>query len=69
MQGVDGWDVDLPTVLEANYITNVFAKVVWVFCYIAVYGIRPLIVRPKPMGELLSCVLMRFIYCPGIITE
>jgi sphingolipid delta-4 desaturase len=47
--GVDGWDVDLPTEIEANVVTNFFAKVAWVFSYIAVYGIRPLIVRPKPM--------------------
>jgi sphingolipid delta-4 desaturase len=48
--GVDGWDVDLPTSLEANYVTNVLAKIMWVFSYIAVYGIRPLIIRPKAMG-------------------
>jgi len=51
VQGVDGWDVDLPTEIEANVITNFFAKVAWVFSYIAVYGLRPLIVRPKPQGE------------------
>ena len=51
MQGVDGWDVDLPTDVEANVITNFFAKVAWVFSYIAVYGLRTIIVRPKPQGE------------------
>lgn len=50
-QGVDGWDVDLPTDLEANVVSNFFAKIVWVFSYLAVYGLRPLIVRPKPMGK------------------
>jgi hypothetical protein len=49
-QGVDGWDVDLPTFLEANYITSTLAKVLWVFVYIAVYGLRPIIIRPKPIG-------------------
>lgn len=51
LQGVDGWDVDLPTMLEANYITSFVAKVLWVFVYIAVYGLRPVIIRPKPIGE------------------
>lgn len=53
LQGVDGWDVDLPTALEANYITNILAKTLWVFSYIAVYGIRPLLVRPKPVGMII----------------
>ena len=51
LQGVDGWDVDLPTMLEANFITSFVAKVLWVFVYIAVYGLRPVIIRPKPIGE------------------
>ena len=51
---MDGWDVDLPTTLEANYITHFFAKTLWVFSYIAVYGVRPLLVRPKPVGEHIS---------------
>lgn len=51
LQGVDGWDVDLPTMLEANWITSFVAKVLWVFVYIAVYGLRPVIIRPKPIGE------------------
>ena len=50
-QGVDGWDVDLPTYLEANYITGVGAKVAWVLVYIVVYGLRPVLIRPKPIGE------------------
>ncbi|KAK9914834.1 hypothetical protein WJX75_001152 [Coccomyxa subellipsoidea] len=48
--GVDGWDVDLPTALEANIITSTIAKVLWVFVYIGVYGLRPVIIRPKPIG-------------------
>lgn len=46
--GVDGWDVDLPTMLEANLVTNAFMKVAWVFVYLGVYGLRPVIIRPKP---------------------
>ena len=47
VQGVDGWDVDLPTMFEANLITNAFMKVAWVFVYLGVYGLRPVIIRPK----------------------
>lgn len=50
MQGVEGWDVDLPTSLEANAIVHTVAKVCWMVVYILVYGIRPLIIRPKPVG-------------------
>ena len=53
-QGVEGWDVDLPTYLEANVITTTAVKVAWVFCYILVYGLRPVIVRPKKIGESLA---------------
>lgn len=45
--GVDGGDVDLPTVLESTYITGVAAKMVYGFLYLCVYGVRPLVVRPK----------------------
>ena len=51
IQGVEGWDVDLPTYMEANVITTTAVKVAWVFCYILVYGLRPVIVRPKKVGE------------------
>lgn len=50
-QGVDGWDVDLPTYLEANWITSFVAKAAWVLVYIVVYGLRPVLIRPKPIGE------------------
>ncbi|KAK9826800.1 hypothetical protein WJX81_002217 [Elliptochloris bilobata] len=48
--GVDGWDVDLPTRLEASYICNLAAKLLWTTAYIAVYGLRPIIIKPKPVG-------------------
>ena len=50
MQGVEGWDVDLPTGIEANVIAHTAAKVCWMFVYILVYGVRPLLIRPKPVG-------------------
>ena len=52
-QGVDGWDVDLPTYLEANYVCTTLTKTLWVLVYIAVYGLRPIIIRPKKAGEIL----------------
>lgn len=54
MQGVDGWDVDLPTMFEANLITNAFMKVAWVFVYLGVYGLRPVIIRPKANSKHLQ---------------
>lgn len=51
MQGVDGWDVDLPTPMEANLVNNFVSKAVWVFWYIVIYGVRPLLIRPKSVGE------------------
>ena len=50
LQGVEGWDVDLPTGIEANAIVHTAAKIGWMIVYILVYGIRPLIIRPKPVG-------------------
>jgi len=47
---VEGWDVDLPTGIEANAIVHTVAKIGWMIVYILVYGIRPLIIRPKPVG-------------------
>ena len=55
MQGVDGWDVDLPTFFEAHWITNTLAKTLWVFVYILVYGVRPVLVKPKKMGKPPAC--------------
>ena len=47
---MEGWDVDLPTGIEANAIVHTAAKIGWMIVYILVYGIRPLIIRPKPVG-------------------
>lgn len=51
LQGVDGWDVDLPTMIEANVVSNTVMKVIWVFFYLGVYGLRPVIIRPKANSE------------------
>lgn len=50
-QGVDGGDVDLPTVLESRFITGFFSKLFFTFVYLGIYAIRPLVVRPKAASE------------------
>jgi len=50
--------VDLPTRLEANYVCNLAAKVAWTAVYIAVYGLRPIIIKPKPVGAVLRAARM-----------
>ncbi len=47
---MEGWDVDLPTSIEASVIVHTLAKIGWMIVYILVYAIRPLIIRPKPVG-------------------
>jgi sphingolipid delta-4 desaturase len=49
--GVEGWDVDLPTYVEANVICTFLLKLGWVCCYILVYGLRPVLIRPKKIGS------------------
>ena len=43
--------MDLPSYLEANWIASTIVKLLWVTSYMAVYGLRPVIMRPKPIGE------------------
>ena len=50
-QGIDGGDVDLPTVLESNWIAGFFSKLFFTFVYLGIYAVRPLIVRPKAVSE------------------
>lgn len=47
-------DVDIPSFAEASLIHNFVAKIVWVFWYIIIYGLRPVIMRPKPIGKPFS---------------
>lgn len=58
--GVDGGDVDLPTVFESNLITSFLAKTFYAFFYILVYGVRPLLVRPKAASsaDIINWVLV-----------
>lgn len=42
--------MDLPTYIEANVICSFLLKLSWVCCYIIVYGLRPVLIRPKKVG-------------------
>jgi sphingolipid delta-4 desaturase len=50
-QGVDGIDTDIPTSFEVNWFTNTVKKIVWVCCQPLFYALRPVMVKPKPMGQ------------------
>ena len=52
-QGHDGIDTDIPTVGEARFFSlgGSLLKIVWVIGQLFFYAIRPLFVRPKPMGK------------------
>jgi len=58
--GVDGGDVDLPTVLESTYVRGLFMKICYGMVYLVTYGVRPLVVRPKAahMGDLLNWIVV-----------
>ena len=45
---------------EAKLITNTVAKMLWVFCYLLVYGVRPVLVRPKNVGAHIILVCFSF---------
>jgi len=48
--GFDGVDTDIPTRFEAMIFCNVLGKAVFLFCQILFYALRPVIIRPKPIG-------------------
>ena len=52
-------------------MSNLAAKLVWVFSYLAVYGLRPLVVRPKkPDASDVLCLalVLGFVIFTGVIT-
>ncbi|KAF3778150.1 Sphingolipid delta(4)-desaturase DES1-like [Nymphaea thermarum] len=49
-QGVDGWDMDVPSQIEARLVTNLFAKSLWVIFQLFFYALRPVFLKPKPPG-------------------
>lgn len=51
-QGVDQWDTDVPTFTEGRIVGNTpILKVAWVFLQCAFYALRPVMIKPKPIGR------------------
>lgn len=51
-QGVDTYDVDLPTDWEGKFFHNTPLKILWLFLQPLFYTFRPFFVRPKPPSRL-----------------
>ncbi|KAL2244467.1 UNVERIFIED_CONTAM: Sphingolipid delta(4)-desaturase DES1-like protein [Sesamum indicum] len=49
-QGVDGVDMDVPSLTEAKLVRNVITKSIWVVLQLFFYALRPLFLKPKPPG-------------------
>lgn len=49
-QGVEGYDMDIPSYTEGQVVTNTFMKVLWVIFQLFFYALRPLFLNPKPPG-------------------
>ncbi len=50
--GVDTWDTDVPSPLEARVVgNNKLLKFCWLFLQFAFYALRPAFVRPKTFGR------------------
>lgn len=56
---MDDGDVDLPTQFEGKWIRGFIPKFIYMFFYIVVYGVRPILIRPKAIREwhLLTALL------------
>jgi len=50
-QGVDGVDTDIPHEFEVHFVTNALRKILWLIGQPLAYAIRPMIIKPKPMGK------------------
>jgi len=46
-QGIDGTDVDIPSLLEVRLFTNTLLKLLWVSLQPLFYAIRPMLTKPK----------------------
>lgn len=51
-QGEKDVDSDIPTEVEGRVVTNMFAKIIWVFCQPLFYALRPVLATPKKPGVL-----------------
>lgn len=49
-QGVDGIDMDVPTLTEAKLVRNIVSKSIWVLFQLFFYALRPIFIKPKPPG-------------------
>ncbi|KAH6824643.1 fatty acid desaturase family protein [Perilla frutescens var. hirtella] len=49
-QGVDGVDMDVPSLTEAKVVRNTVSKSIWVVLQLFFYALRPLFLKPKPPG-------------------
>ncbi|GER36468.1 sphingolipid delta(4)-desaturase DES1 [Striga asiatica] len=49
-QGVDGVDMDVPSLTETKLVKNIFTKSIWVLFQLFFYALRPLFLKPKPPG-------------------
>lgn len=49
-QGVDGVDMDIPTLTEGRLVANPLTKSIWVLLQLFFYALRPLFLKPKPPG-------------------
>jgi len=49
-QGVEGFDMDIPSYAEGRVVTNIVMKVLWVICQLFFYALRPLFLNPKTPG-------------------
>ncbi|CAI9756487.1 unnamed protein product [Fraxinus pennsylvanica] len=49
-QGVDGVDMDIPTLTEAHLVKNIVSKSIWVILQLFFYALRPIFIKPKPPG-------------------
>lgn len=47
---MDNIDVDLPTFFEAGLVVGFIPKVMFCAVYLLIYGVRPLVIRPKKAG-------------------
>jgi len=50
-QGVDGVDTDIPCEFEVQFVTNAVRKILWLIAQPLAYAIRPMFIKPKPMGK------------------
>lgn len=58
--GVDDGDVDLPTKFEGKWVRGYIPKFIYMFFYILVYAVRPILIRPKAIhrGDVVNWAIV-----------